>query len=208
MTLSSWGRTGVSAVCPSPVVSRCRPLGRHRRAQLGEGIIKRLFEPLERICVATLVRMRLLCALSERSSQIFGRDLSRSISPDAEDLEGVVDIGTHRRRTRSESLSGHRGKCSSSDVGGKLGKRAASGVARCPSVACGVGVVEKTLVPLLPGHLASRCRARFAVSRHRVHNQPRASVAECSAGFVAETLASKLQTVDAKDGRVLSGVRG
>ena len=41
-----------------------------------------------------------------------------------------------------------------------------------------------------------------------VYNQPRASVAECSVGFVAETLALKLQTVDAKDGGVLSGVRG
>ena len=56
------------------------------------------------------------------------------------------------------------------------------------------------------------CRARFLLPYKypaTVNNhQPRASVAECSAGFVAETLASKLQTVDAKDGGVLSGVRG
>ena len=59
---------------------------------------------------------------------------------------------------------------------------------------------------------SSRCvsgRGRFLLPYPAtVHNQPRASVAECSAGFVAETLASKLQTVDAKDGGVLSGVRG
>ena len=56
------------------------------------------------ICVATLVRMRLLCALSERSSQIFGRDLSRRISTDAEDLERVVDIGTHHRHLKRKPL--------------------------------------------------------------------------------------------------------
>ena len=61
-----------------------------------------------------------------------------------------------------------------------------------------------------PGPRCAACRARFLLPYPATvnNNQPRASVAECSAGFVAETLASKLQTVDAKDGGVLSGVRG
>ena len=85
---------------------------------------------------------------------------------------------------------------------GELGKRAASGVARCPSVACGVGG-QKNARPS-PGRSLAAC-ARDLPYPATVHNQPRASVAECSAGFVAETLASKLQTVDAKDGECSVG---
>jgi hypothetical protein len=73
---------------------------------------------MERIRVATLVRMRLLRALSERGSQIFGCHLSGS-SPDAEYLERVVGVWTHRPRTRSEGFSGHRGECLRPDVEGR-----------------------------------------------------------------------------------------
>jgi hypothetical protein len=71
---------------------------------------------MERIRVATLVRMRLLRALSERGSQIFGRHLLSGISPDAEYLERVVGVWTHRPRTRSEGFSGHRRICLRPDV--------------------------------------------------------------------------------------------